>query len=129
MPLRPGFTRFRGIIMNGVEADCFRRMTRKLQHYVDARQPVAAQQVLTEIKDFAGDHELYRPPFEILRHEHNERWLEVHGTTWRADYQECASHSDPELGGSDQDASFVLVSTNAPCCSFTPTCVPCACLP
>ena len=82
MHLVKGYTCFRGVIMNGCEADAFRSMDRRLQRYVDACRPVEAQQVLSEIKDFAGDNESYRQVFETIRQEQDERWRQRHGTSW-----------------------------------------------
>jgi hypothetical protein len=56
MPLQAGFTRYRGRIMNGLEAEEFRRPERRLRRYVDLRRPIEAMQVLQRIKEFAGDH-------------------------------------------------------------------------
>ena len=85
MPLAPGYTRFRGVVMNGVEAGGFRNMVRRLQRYVDARRPVEAQQVLSEIKEFAGDNESYREVFETIRREQDERWRQRFGTSWKSE--------------------------------------------
>jgi len=69
MALIPGFTRYRGRIMHGLEADEFRRLERRLRRYVDLRRPIEARQVLQRIKEFAGDHEEYR----------RRSWAEVGG--------------------------------------------------
>ena len=71
--------------MNEMEADGFRNMVRRLQRYVDARRPVEAQQVLGEIKEFAGDNESYRQVFETVRQEQDERWRERFGTSWKSE--------------------------------------------
>ena len=89
MHLRPGLTCFRGAVMNGVDADCFRSMVRRMQRYVDARRPVEAQQVLSEIKVFAGDNESYREVFETVRREQDERWRQRFGTSWKSELQKC----------------------------------------
>ena len=49
MPLEAGFTRYRGRIMNGLEADEFRRLERRLRRYVDLRRPIETMQVLQSI--------------------------------------------------------------------------------
>ena len=85
MPLKLGFTRYRGMIMNGLNADEFRKKERSLRRYVDSRRPVEAQQVLQEIKDFAGEHQEHRQVFEILRQEYAQRWESNFGTSWKSD--------------------------------------------
>ena len=85
MPLEAGFTRYRGRIMNGLEADEFRRLERRLRRYVDLRRPIEAMQALQRIKEFAGDHEEYRGVFEDLRRDYAERWAHAFGTSWKDD--------------------------------------------
>jgi hypothetical protein len=85
MALIPGFIRYRGRIMNRLEAGEFRRLERRLRHYVDLRRPIEAMQVLKRIKEFAGDHEEYRRIFEDLRRDYAERWAHAFGRSWKAD--------------------------------------------
>jgi hypothetical protein len=85
MRLAPGFTCFRGIVMNQLEADGFRSMVRQLRRHVDARRPVEAQQFLGEIKAFAGDNESYREVFETIRREQDDRWRQRFGTSWKSE--------------------------------------------
>ncbi len=85
MLLKAGFVRFRGFVMNGFEAGEFRRLQRKLNRCAKARRAVEAQDVLRAIKDFAGDHEVYRQVFEALRQECTNQWQRIHGTCWKAD--------------------------------------------
>ena len=80
--------------MNGLQAGCFRNMVRRLQRYVDAQRPVEAQQVLSEIKAFAGDNESYREVFETIRREEDEQWRQRFGTSWKSDLQKCAGQSE-----------------------------------
>jgi len=59
--------------MNGVDADEFRKLERRLRRYVDLRRPIEAMGAVQEIKDFVGDHEDYRGIFEDLRRQYAER--------------------------------------------------------
>ena len=86
MPLKAGFTRYRGRIMDRLEAGEFRRLERRLRRYVDLRRPIEAMQALQEIKDFAGDQEDYRGIFEDLRRVYAERWERTFGIAWKADF-------------------------------------------
>ena len=86
MPLQAGFTRYRGRIMNRLEAGEFRRLERRLRHYVDLRRPIEARQVLQRIKEFAGDHPEYQRIFEDVRREYAERWAHSFGKSWKDDF-------------------------------------------
>ena len=86
MALIPGFTRYRGRIMNGVKADEFRRLERRLRRYVDLRRPIETMQMLQRIKEFAEDDPEYQRNFEDVRREYAERWAHAFGKSWKDDF-------------------------------------------
>ena len=79
MPLARGFTSFHGIVLNGVEARDFRNMEKRLRNRIDGGHFVAAQDVLTEIKEFAGECEVNRQAFEAIRKDASDRWQRTRG--------------------------------------------------
>jgi hypothetical protein len=85
MPLRRGFTRFHGYVLNEHEARHFRNMERRLRRKIDAGSPLEAQMMLTEIKAFVGDHEMYQQIFEAVRQDASDRWIAKWGRSWKAD--------------------------------------------
>jgi hypothetical protein len=72
--------------MNGLEADEFRRLERRLRRCVDLLRPIEARQVLQSIKEFAGDHPEYQRIFEDVRREYAERWAHAFGKSWKDDF-------------------------------------------
>ena len=86
MSLEAGCARYRGRMMNALEADEFRRLERRLRRCVDLRRPIETMQELQKIKEFAGDHPDYQQIFEDVRRDYAERWVHAFGTSWKADF-------------------------------------------
>ena len=95
MPLLAGFTRFHDCILNVAEADEFKRLERRLRRQIDNRRPVEAQCVLTEIKQFARDLEIYRQLFETIRRDADARWKAKWGRPWQDDMAQMAEPRTP----------------------------------
>ncbi len=85
MPLKKGFTRLHGFVLNELESREFRNMERRLRRHVDRGSTLEAQSVLTEIKAFAGDHEMCRQLFETIRRDADARWQRKWGRSWEAE--------------------------------------------
>lgn len=79
MPLQQGFTRFHGIVLDGVTAREFRNMEKRLRSRIDCGHYTIAQQILLEIKQYAGDYEVYRQVFEAIRLDASNRWQRTWG--------------------------------------------------
>lgn len=79
MPLQRGFTRFHGIVLDGVTANQFRNMEKRLRSRLDCGHYTIAQKILSEIKQFAGDCEEYRQVFEAIRLDASNRWRSTWG--------------------------------------------------
>ena len=74
MPLRPGATRYHGIVLNNLEAREFKNQEKRLRKQIDCGNYQAALEVLAEIKSFAGEDEVNRRIFEKIRRDADARW-------------------------------------------------------
>lgn len=83
MHLESGSTRYHGIILNNYEAREFRNMEKRLRRQIDCGHTWAVQDILTEIKEYAGDSETNRQVFEEIRRDADARWKRTWGHSWK----------------------------------------------
>lgn len=73
MPLMQGFTRFRGEIMNGLEANILRSLTKRLRRQLQSGQDDRANQTFRAMMAFAKRYpQLERPIRDLFTEEINK---------------------------------------------------------
>ncbi len=84
MPLKNGFTKYHGIIMNCIEAKIYRRMQRNIRRHIDNGFENGASYWLAQCEQYAPDHEEYRKLCKMIRKDAAERWLQTWGEQSRS---------------------------------------------